>query len=812
MTRNPFDVIKAEEFNHGLDQLASLMHFNAGLAGTLLSSSNVFLDGSRGSGKSMYLRLLSVQAKTIYETLAEQGRVEPLPDHKPFLGVYMKLRPTLFGPHEYEQESGFQGTFQEFFNTYAMECMLQAVVEVSLKAEPTTARELSDLALCHTESITGLRNLLRNERRALRQRLNALPYTSTQRAQPDVLWEFAEVLSRTSRFEGQRVHLLVDEYDNLSEHQQRILNTYLRRRDFPLTFKIACRKHRLFTHDIHDRPLNESGDYARVQLDDEELGLGGSFSAYVEAIGNKRLQNAGVDTTVRDFLGGRARAPRPKGERRYAGFQQIVVLSSGIVRTFLELCRDIYAQDPAPASWPVSIALQNNVIKKYAANRWSALSTDQSARPELQRLVEQVARVFKKKSGMGKESQIIRLEIVDFDKATQFLRGLLNDALDYEALIKPNQERSSKNSGLPSRGYLLHRLLCLHFRLEPESRWDFEITSENLQRLVVQSDDSISDILRHPARRRATRPVGPTTPLFAPHCPILDSSCPIRQPASGTGFLSCRLPEAGIIRDATRLIKDAFKSAETATNYTLLTAEDYPPTGDISCKVCSVTAQSQFVLVELSRFSPSVAMEAGFCLARGIPTYLLFNSEEQPQVDAPFSSLEYLRYSITPESAKDLIEEQIIPFIESGDGQKTIKLGPTDAGSQMTETRVFVALPEDPYSQQTLLPALEGHLAKKGLLVQTQRDGRALQELQRATVAIANAKYCLVDTTLGNPVRAMYLGMSLGYGKMFANLVNRSRDDQAAIFTNAKAKSVFEYRDESELIQAVEEFFERVGG
>ena len=56
MPENPFDVIKAEEFNHGLHQLASLMHFNVGLAGTLLSSSNVFLDGSRGSGKSMYLR------------------------------------------------------------------------------------------------------------------------------------------------------------------------------------------------------------------------------------------------------------------------------------------------------------------------------------------------------------------------------------------------------------------------------------------------------------------------------------------------------------------------------------------------------------------------------------------------------------------------------------------------------------------------------------------------------------------------------------------------------------------------------------
>ena len=130
MATNPFDVIKAEEFNHGLDQLASLMCFKEGLAGTLLSSSNVFLDGSRGSGKSMYLRLLSVQAKTIYEQLAAQGKVEPLPEHKPFLGIYVKLAPTLFGPHEYEHESGFIEAFREFFNVYAMECVLQTMVEL----------------------------------------------------------------------------------------------------------------------------------------------------------------------------------------------------------------------------------------------------------------------------------------------------------------------------------------------------------------------------------------------------------------------------------------------------------------------------------------------------------------------------------------------------------------------------------------------------------------------------------------------------------------------------------------------------------
>ena len=84
--------------------------------------------------------------------------------------------------------------------------------------------------------------------------------------------------------------------------------------------------------------------------------------------------------------------------------------------------------------------------------------------------------------------------------------------------------------------------------------------------------------------------------------------------------------------------------------------------------------------------------------------------------------------------------------------------------------------------------------------MQTQRHGSALQDLQRAIVAIGQSKYCIIDTTFGNPVRAMYLGMALGYGKSFANLVNSSKDPKATIFTNARSKSVFDYRDQSELI------------
>ena len=127
-----------------------------------------------------------------------------------------------------------------------------------------------------------------------------------------------------------------------------------------------------------------------------------------------------------------------------------------------------------------------------------------------------------------------------------------------------------------------------------------------------------------------------------------------------------------------------------------------------------------------------------------------------------------------------------------------------------TDSDVFVALPDEPYYQETLLPGLEVLLEREGLSARTRWQGRALQDLQRAVSAIAQAKYCLIDTSLRNPVRAMYLGIALGYGKPFANLVNSTEHKDVAIFANARAKSVIEYRDKTELVDGVAEFLKRI--
>ena len=375
---NPFVVTKAEEFNHSYELLASLMQFKAGVADVLLSNTNVFLEGSRGSGKSMYLRILSLPVKATYDGLAMRELVDRLPDHKPFVGVYAKLNPTIFSANEHESTAGYQRSFQQLFNLYCVECMVGTILEAknfphlrfSSEDEDLFVSDIWTLALTEAErqtSLTGLFRALRKARMDARHSMDVLPLSSDLRSQPDLLWQCSEVISALAPFKEQRVHFLIDEFDSLSAFQQKTINSYLRKRDFPTTFKIACKKHKLTFHDVSDNPLNPSGDFARVELDDVDFGTSKVFSDYVKEIANKRLRKAGYRATVGSLLGTSRQETRGHVEIRYGGLGTVTMLSSGIVRTFLELCRDIFSRcqfdDGEPQT--ATISVQDEIIYHF---------------------------------------------------------------------------------------------------------------------------------------------------------------------------------------------------------------------------------------------------------------------------------------------------------------------------------------------------------------------------------------------------------------------------------------------------------------
>ena len=122
------------------------------------------------------MKLLSYPVKIRYERLAADGKVDPLPVHSPFMGVYFKLAPTIFGPHEFEAEPRFAESFQQLFNIYTTESLVATMVEAvteSLISPPEDEiqlfiSELANLMLPESERVEDLQSLalsLRKERK-----------------------------------------------------------------------------------------------------------------------------------------------------------------------------------------------------------------------------------------------------------------------------------------------------------------------------------------------------------------------------------------------------------------------------------------------------------------------------------------------------------------------------------------------------------------------------------------------------------------------------------------------------------------------
>src|SRR5688572_24808470 len=87
---NPFLLVRAEDFNHNYDKLARLFQQSPEWDAIQSRTENVFIEGGRGSGKSMLLRRLTAQA-----TIAARRVTQPNATFddvtEDYFGVYVKL-------------------------------------------------------------------------------------------------------------------------------------------------------------------------------------------------------------------------------------------------------------------------------------------------------------------------------------------------------------------------------------------------------------------------------------------------------------------------------------------------------------------------------------------------------------------------------------------------------------------------------------------------------------------------------------------------------------------------------------------------
>jgi hypothetical protein len=400
---NPFLLVRAEDFNHNYDKLARLFHGSPEWDSIQRRTDNVFIEGGRGTGKSMLLRRLTAQATVAAIRLADvRATFRDAPED--YFGTYVKLTRGYY--EQFGTIDTVSSTVSELLAQHELNIeILDAFVDTlhwlrNNSALPLPDHEVANVcrdlsSLCpkapSVDTLDAFRNsVVRFEQDQIityyRERAfnHEVRYSGSALDTVTFLRRLSEIFrSRLFPRREMRLFLLIDEFETLLEVQQKALNTVMKMRLPDLSLKITVRKSGRKTSDTFTPgdPIQQPRDYTEVTLDYDITSQ--AYASLLRGIAERRLLEARYPTVdIRAYLPGQTathevsseeleselRLMWESGSRRHeamtddfrqsystaavyrltsrtgrrkavCGFEQYALLSSGIVSNFIELCK-----------------------------------------------------------------------------------------------------------------------------------------------------------------------------------------------------------------------------------------------------------------------------------------------------------------------------------------------------------------------------------------------------------------------------------------------------------------------------------------
>ena len=317
--------------------------------------------------------------------------------------------------------------------------------------------------------------------------------------------------------------------------------------------KVASQLHGFEPHYRHDgTDVDETHDYTTLDLESLYTNHQEAYYQRVRAIANHRLSQAQLATRIESYLPVNPKdvadmelansaekrywalpeGQRPtdrvnfikkyapalvfqeirsqKGSRSYAGFDNVVDLSSGIVRAFLDCCSRMYTKclEANPDSEPdqIPISVQNEVIAGYSDEfvqsqlvaKIDALDPHNAERSDLEslyNLLKGLGALFRERllDATSREPRIISVSLKS--DPDERLKRILNLA-EREAFLHRKWYRSKRgNINLPC--YVLNRRLCPHFNLDLSGfQGRLEVTADDLAVALTEPQAFVATMRR----------------------------------------------------------------------------------------------------------------------------------------------------------------------------------------------------------------------------------------------------------------------------------------------------------------------------
>ncbi len=358
-------------------------------AGTIMQDMNNFMPllvtGARGSGKTMLARRFSLEVQ-LAEHLATGRPIKP--EDFPRIGLY--LRPDAdflrsFSQGDSALRGDFDHLFAQFFDILVMRKALNALNALSDQSGIASWCNESELLRAlyaefgqfdiPTPGLSAFLDFLETHIQRIRFYLNnPFPQHRPVFTQPNALMKLlTERLRRAGHFNGHYFVVLVDEYENYADYQQRIVNTRLKqsRREDGVTYRLFMRSGGLRTRETlaPGQLIEETHDYRQHALD-EEMAFN-DFKAYVLAVANRHLEQTPyfrekaltrLEDMLQDFS--------PEEEARLlAGGKRAPPLIEWVNKQFPQHAADILAwmeteQEPLRQATAIVLLNQGNPVDK----------------------------------------------------------------------------------------------------------------------------------------------------------------------------------------------------------------------------------------------------------------------------------------------------------------------------------------------------------------------------------------------------------------------------------------------------------------
>lgn len=477
----------------------------------IIARGNVILEGHRGSGKSILLQYLS------YEAQMKRG------EESSYIGIYVKLKPTLVTTtkRRQEDEHAWKDYFLGYINILIGEQLIISIRDANKDGDflsPDSEKGIvsiiyEDLLLKEKPNSDklNLMGLLRTFKK-IRTSYTRYPRTDLQAIPSSFLSDLVEIVKEnTQSWRNKDFYILLDEYDNLDDEQQKVVNLLLRDRG-PIYYKVGVKFCEMVYEDLDGKPLEIVDDYEYVPCDRFDSKQGKQhFRNILKHIAQKRLEFYGYKDKVENVFPGEEATRRGYKNSDYSGLDNIALLSSGLVRDFVELCKDmIYYAHPwvlnerRETMGEISPKIQNLVIQIHSNILYTSLHRIKGPKRSKNTLIliDNMGILFfriLKGSRSAEERTVSSFQLRKLQDFTDTARNALRDCVNCRVLQVPYMLRKPQN---PSRHtlhskYEFHRLLCPRFKLSLALRWPKEIDAKDFNQLFSRPTETIDKWSRY---------------------------------------------------------------------------------------------------------------------------------------------------------------------------------------------------------------------------------------------------------------------------------------------------------------------------